>query len=138
MADVINLADRRKAAPPTIQELAKTCTEEIQGNWERFARNNRLNDYFVQSCPTWTQPNVDYLSDLNALSVIEGKINLNVLVTAPGVSAPDQVGWLALFKINGLSVGTPPMFSEAYARCFNILLFLKLGREMTLAGIPIN
>lgn len=140
-AEVINMADRRKPViieKPSVEQLAHECCDEIAGNWERFARNNRLNDYFVQSVPLWTTTGVDYLSDLNALSVIESKINLGVLISAPGVSNPNQIGWLAIFKMNDVNVGTPPMFSEAYARCFNILLFLKLGRELTQAGIPVN
>lgn len=135
MADVIQFSDhRRQPEGPTVEQLALRCSEEIAQNWERFARNNRLNDFFVQSVPSWSEEGVDYLSDLNALSNIEKKIGLWPTISAPA----QQVGWVAAFRLNGVEVVTPPMFSEAYSRSFNILLFLKLGREMTQAGIPIN
>ena len=137
VADVIQFADHRRRAPeekPTVDQLARQCSEEIAQNWERFARNNRLNDFFVQSVPAWTESSIDYISDLNALANIEKKINLWPCISA----SPRQVGWVAAFHLNNVVVVTPPMFTETYARCFNILLFLKLGREMTQAGISIN
>ena len=140
MADnIINLADHRKVPQGrTIEELAVECSEEISGNWERFARNNRLSDYFTQSTPSWSDPKGNYLSDLNALSVIESKINIVMALCSPGSNGASQIGWIASFKLNTVRVETPLMLSEAYARCFNILLFLKLGRELTQAGIPIE
>jgi len=138
MADILQFPPPKKRPElPTVAQLALDCSEEIDGNWEKFARNNRLNDYFVQSVPSWTQPTVDYLSDLNALSLIESKIGLNIGLFGPQTIDESQIGWLANFKINGIPVGTPFMMSEAYARCFNILLFLKLRREMTTLGIEI-
>lgn len=140
MANVINIADRRKAPSekPTIEELAEACVDEISTNWERFARSNRLNDYFMNSVPTWTVPGVDYLTDLNALSLIETKVGLSLELASPGSAGEAQLGWIAAFKLNGTRVMTPFMLSEAYARCFNILMFLKLGRELTQQGIHIE
>lgn len=131
MADVIDMAAHRKANAPTFEQLVLKCTEEISENWERFARNNRLSDYFIQSTPAWTEDGVDYLSDLNAISLLEKKINLLPTIRV-------KTGWIAEFEVRDVAVQTPPMFTEQYARCFNILLFLKLGRELTQAGISIN
>ena len=141
MADIITLADHRKKPEEklTIEQLASECVAAIAGDWERFARNNRLNDYFLQHTPQWTREKVDYLSDLSALSVIENKIGLGLYLVSPEASAStSQLGWVAGFKLNGVRFETPPMAFEAYARCFNILLFLKLGRELTQNGIPIE
>lgn len=129
MSNVINLAERRKA-PKTLVELAVLSSEEITAHWERFARNNRLNDYFVQSTPSWSDPKINYLADLNALSIIEQRLDLTLVLYSPGSIDSSQIGWIASFKLNDIRVETPPMVSEAYARCFNILLFLKLGREL--------
>lgn len=139
MADIISLDDRRKkpAAQPTIREIADDCTEDILGNWEKFARNNSLNDYFIQCTPSWSQPSINYVSDLNALSAIETKIDINLAIFGPG-HLEGQLGWMAGFKINDHLITTPGiMLSEAYARCFNILLFLKLCRTMTQLNMTI-
>ena len=140
MADVINLSDHRKPSveQPTIGQIAAECSEEIAGNWEKFARNNRLNDYFVSSTPSWSLNNTNYLADLNALALIESKINIVISVCAPGHSGVSQLGWVSTFNINGTKVSTPFMVCEAYSRCFNILLFLKVGRALTQRGIPIE
>lgn len=133
MGDVIDLFSNRKA-PPSLESLGLKCAEEISDNWERFARNNRLNDFFLSSVPGWASQ-VNYLADLNAISVIENKLGLSLLLNAPGTSASSKLGWVAAFETKGIRVETPVMMCEAYARCFNILLFLKLGREITNHGI---
>lgn len=140
MADVIDMFDRRKRTveKPSLQELATRCSEEISENWERFARNNRLNDFFLSSTPVWALPQVNYLSDLNAISVLENKIHLALLLNAPGTAGASQIGWVAAFEIEGHRIETPYMMCEAYARCFNILLFLKLGHELTHHGLSIS
>lgn len=138
--NVIDFASRQKKPPPkpTIQELAQFCSDEILAHWEKFASNNRLNDHFISQTPTWSQPTVNYLDDLNGLSAIEQKIHLEPQVVAPGFSPDNALGWIAAFRINGIIVATPFMVSEQYARCFNILLYLKLKREMTTAGVPLT
>ena len=140
MADIISLSDHRKKPEekPTIETIVMSSLESIAGDWERFARNNRLNDYLRQAAPQWTKDNVDYLSDLNALSIIENKINLGLYLVSAEAAAKNQLGWVAGFKISGVRAETPPMAFEAYARCFNILLFLKVSREMTQNKIPIS
>ena len=74
-AKVINFLDFKKTAENralSVEQIAERCSDEISWNWERFARNNRLNDYFVQNTP-WTDNTINYLSDLNALSLLENK-----------------------------------------------------------------
>jgi len=139
LADVIDFAARKKAAAPSVETIIHNCIEEIEGNWERFARNNRLNDYFLQSTPAWAEEDIDYLSDLNAISRMEMKINLLPLIQV-------RTGWLAGFTLTWTvdgeahehGVQTPMMFTEPYARCFNILLCLKLRRELGQAGIHLT
>jgi hypothetical protein len=140
MADVIEISSFRKPKPtkPTTQELSVFCTDQIQQNWERFARGNQLNDFFISNLPSYAQPSVNYLEDLNALSGIEQKIGLEPQVCAPGVSPDNALGWIAAFRVNGAMVATPFMPTEQYARCFNILLFLKLKRELVTNEIPVT
>lgn len=140
MAEIINLDDHRKPPQkkPSLEELAVICSEEIAENWQRFAKNNRLNDYFKQSAPSYTKDDLVYVQDLNAISAIEARINLNLTLHAPQSIDESQLGWIADFKIGSAHVSTPFMPFETYARCFNILLFLKLSRELTNHGISVS
>jgi hypothetical protein len=137
MSNVIDLfgdRNKRSAPPVSVEDHARNCAEDISENWERFARNNRLNDYFLSCVPMWVNPQVNYLSDLTSVSSLETKIQLNVMVNAPGTCDSAALGWIASFNIQGVHVETPVMMCEAYARCFNILLFLKLSRTLQQAN----
>lgn len=141
MAEIIDISTRFRKPPakPTVTELAQFCADEILSHWEKFASNNRLNDYFLQSVPTWANGTVNYLEDLNALSSIEQKVYLEPQVIAPGFNEKQNaLGWVAAFRLNGIIVATPFMVSEQYARCFNVLLFLKLKRELQTHGIALT
>lgn len=138
MADVIDISTRFKKQKPTLQEIFQNAIEEISGNWERFAANNRLNDFFVQCVPTWAQPELNYLDDLMALSSIERKIHLEPQIIAPGFNVDNALGWVAACRINGMIIATPFMPSEAYARAFNILLYLKVKRDLVTNQIPVT
>lgn len=140
MAEIIDLASRRKVPPPkpTVTELAQFCADEILSHWEKFASNNQLNMYFTSSTPMYCKGAVNYLEDLNALSTIEMKIALEPQVIAPGFNEKNSLGWVAAFRLNGVIVATPFMVSEQYARCFNILLYLKLKRELQTQGIALT
>lgn len=131
MSNVIDLFGAKKPQAPTLEVLVAKCTDDISENWQRFAKNNRLNDFFLSCIPHWAIPQINYLSDINAISVIESKLGLAVIVNAPGTSPSSKLGWVAGFQIKDVNVETPVMMCEAYARCFNIILFLKLSRELT-------
>lgn len=92
MAEIIDFVDRRKQriSKQTFEELAECCADEIAGDWDRFSKNNRLNDYFVSCTPGWSATGINYLSDLNALSVIEGKIKIKSIVISPFASDEAQ------------------------------------------------
>ena len=131
MADIINLADRRKKDPPSIHKLIEDAIDLISSEWERFAKVNRLNDYFIETAGVWTEAGVNYLSDLNAISAVENKIGISIIVTAP---FGGHLGWRASFPIKSGTVTTPDLPFETYARCFNILLHLKLKRDLLANG----
>lgn len=136
MSNVIDMFNPKKHREvPSIDALAVDVTESISENWERFARNNRLNDYFLSCVPLWAMPQINYLSDINAISTIETKLGVAIILNAPGTSESSKLGWVAGFEIKGVKIETPVMVCEAYARCFNIILFLKLSRQLTNHGI---
>jgi hypothetical protein len=130
MADVISLAEHRKKNKPDVQEVARKVVDTVTVEWERFAKINRLNEYFVSTLQVWTQPGVAYLSDLNGISAVEAKAGLAPIIRAP--FEPAHMGWKASFSIKNGIVSTPEMPFETYARCFNVLVYITFKREMVL------
>lgn len=138
MADVINLSDhRKKRPPPSPTEVVAFSTDAIMSEWERFAKANKLNAFFISSIPSYTKQDTNYLGDLNEIASIENKIGLLPSVSAPGMAGPSQLGWRAYFRFGEALVETPDMPTEQYARCCNILLFLKIKREMVILNKPV-
>ncbi len=129
MAEIFNIADHRKKEKPTLKELTDASVEFISNDWERFARNNRLNDFFVQMAGVWADQTINYLSDLNAIALIESKLGMCVIVRAPYGPA---IGWRGSFMLKNATVTTPDLPFEAYARCFNVLLYIKLKKDLVL------
>lgn len=134
MAQIINLSDFKNGPKLSVEELIIECAEDVSTAWEYHARNNRLNKHFLESVPTWADYNVNYLQDLNSIAAIEVKIGLTLILSAPG-STSASLGWVAGFNFLGRKVETPYMVSEQHARCFNVLLFQKLGREQSRAQL---
>lgn len=137
-AEIININDRKKKQEPpapdiSVRDLAHYCSDCIEEDWERAAKKNRLQEFFVQSTQPHSSPSCSYLADLNAISAVEAAFNMRVFVRSPDDEEP--IGWVAGFKIGDDMFSTIEMFTEPYARCFNILLFLKLKREMKSRGM---
>ncbi len=139
MADnIVDLAAFRREkhdaleVKPDIVQLAHGAKERTDFEWEKFAKLNRLNDYVTSSLPSWANANINYLQDLNEVGMVETKIGLVLTLTAPYNS---QIGWRAGFVLKGGTFYTPDMSYESYARCFNILYFLRLKRELTQRGM---
>lgn len=120
------------AEKPTIEQLAHGARERTDFEWEKFARSNRLNDYFTSSLPSWANQTVNYLQDLNEVGMVETKVGLVLKLRAPWQSV---IGWRAGFVMKGGEFETPDMPFESYARCFNILFYLRLRRELTNHGL---
>ena len=131
MADVISLdARRKKPLPmkPSDQDLYLFYSEELLAHWEKAAKLNRLNEYFISCTSLYTDELKNYLDDLSAISKVEQNIGLSPQVLSPGYSEV-STGWVSAFRLGYAIYATPPLASEAFSRCFNILLFLKLKRE---------
>lgn len=138
MSNVIDFTARRlreTAKPVTMEDLMGKAIEFLLSDWEKMARNNRLNDYFRTSLPSLVDDKSNYMSDLNAIATIELNIDLFPMVFFPGTIERKQLGWIVQFFIGKERISTPELASEAYARCFSILLFLKLKRDAITAGL---
>jgi len=135
MAEIIDFIARRneklRGAPAvTISELSAQATQFLLGDWEKMARANRLNDYFRQSMPSSVDQfsKINYMNDLNEIAKLELNLDLRPMIFFPGTTHRTQIGWVVQFKLANTTVLTPELASEAYARCFSILLFLRVKR----------
>lgn len=138
MGEVVDFTARRlkeHKKPVTMEELAGKATEFLLTDWEKMARNNRLNDYFSASLPHSTDQNKNYMGDLNEIASLELNLNVFPMIFFPGTSDRKQLGWVVQFLLGSHRISTPELATEAYARCFSILLYLKLKRDAIEAGL---
>ena len=138
MADIIDISTRFRKALPSLDEIAAFSIEDIMNDWARFARNNRLNEFFLEMIPSYVDAKLSYMSDLNAVANLEQHVRLTVMVMGPGFDGAHQLGWRAGFRLNGQHFETPDFISEAYARCCAVLLFLKMKRELISRGMSVT
>jgi hypothetical protein len=145
LGEVIDLAARRaarteaKRAEPekrSIVDLAGDSIDSIESDWLKMTKKNRLNDYFKASLATiiGNENDDNFMFDLNPVSRIESKIGLYPQVYAPGTLNPKQIGWIVQFFVGEERVSTPERAYETYARCFGILMYVRLKRAALEAG----
>lgn len=146
MGNVIDFASRKKPIPakPTVDDIVVFCVDDILDHWDKAAKKNRLSEYFIESVyflksiDKDAPEKINYLESLTAISVIESKLGMGIRLANPeyGDDENDALpGWIAGFRLGDETVITPYMVSEAYARCFNILAYLKIQRELTAHGL---
>ncbi len=140
MGEVVDFTARRlKERPPkpTMEELMVKAIEFLLQDWEKMARNNRLNDYFRASMPNLIDQSTktNFMSDLNEVAGLELNLELFPMIFFPGTTDRKQLGWVVQFFLGKERISTPELASEAYARCFAILLYLKLKRDALEAGL---
>jgi hypothetical protein len=140
MGEVVDLAARRQAKQEaeaaklptkTMESVIEASLDFIQHDWEKMAKYNRLNEFFKRSLANSIdhKSKENFMSDLNAVAKLELNFEFFPAMYSPGTRAEKQMGWVVEFKVGDVKVCTPELASEAYARCFAILLFLKTKRE---------
>jgi hypothetical protein len=117
-------------------EIFQDVYEGVIADWQRFATMNKLNEYICGLIPSHVRGAfTDVLNDLNAISVIEQKLDMKVAVFYPGCTMNNPYGWLVAFHRGKEIYSTPPdMASEANARALNIILYLVFGSTMKTLG----
>jgi hypothetical protein len=130
--NVVNLAERRKSKPvkPTVLELATFVCDDILDHWNKASSKNKLNEYFMVCTPPYSHAGINYLEDLTAIAEMERRIGLWVQIISPNFGEPGIPGWVAAFRVGSTTVATPFLTSETFVRCFNILLYLRLQRDL--------
>lgn len=134
MGEVVDFTARRlkeQPKPATMETLMVKAIEFLLTDWEKMARNNRLNDYFRSSLPNLIDQTarVNFMSDLNEVAALELNLELFPMIFFPGTTDRKQLGWVVQFFLGKERISTPELASEAYARCFAILLYIKLKRD---------
>jgi hypothetical protein len=142
MGEVVDFTARRLAKQQPLKQITwdqvrAEAIDFLLGDWEKMARNNRLNDYFKRSLSSTIDhgSKVNYMSDLNEIATLELNMELYPMIYFPGTISGQQHGWVVKFKLEKETVSTPELASEAYARCFAILLYLKVKRDAISAGL---
>jgi hypothetical protein len=151
-AKVVSLSAAReqaaKAARQAAQQRAKTALtpeqvfsevlEDTLMAWQAAATKNRLSEHIAAKLPKYARssdPDADYVNDLNVLSGVERRLSIKVAVFYPGCTLQNPYGWLAAFYLDRDIFSTPPdMASEANARALNVLLYLALEDKLRRLG----
>jgi hypothetical protein len=89
-----------------------------------------LNDSIKFGLKDFSNEALGVVDNLNSLSFIETRLKLRPVIFAPGQNSITQSGWIAGFKSQRSLFTSPEMETEALARAFNIVLFLKLNIEL--------
>jgi hypothetical protein len=145
MGELVDLTAYRQARGKekpqvTWASIKEAAQDFLLTDWEKMARNNRLNEYFKRSLANQIDhgSKVNYMSDLNEIAALELNLELYPMIFFPGTLNGTQQQWVVQFKLDKETVCTPELASEAYARCFAILLFLKVKREAIVNGLLKN
>ncbi len=129
MGNVIDLSTRFARKEEPAQVKIERAIEDVIANWQRCAAKNQLNDFIIQSIPSWAEPDIHYLSDVSALGFLETRLGIDVQIQSPAF-VEGQIGWVVSFRVGDYLVATPPMPFEAYARSFAVVLCLILRRRL--------
>lgn len=117
-------------------ELMDQISENLLDDWERMIRVGKINDYVRAALPlSAAADSVNYLGDLNALSNIEIKLGVSPMIFFPGTAYPEQLGWIIQLNLGKHLLRTPELASEASARAFGILLYLRAKHEAQNLGL---
>ena len=138
MADIINMDAMRKKKPPPLPkspaELSDFCSADVMEHWEKYAKSNRLNEFFSTNASIYTKPEINYLSNISEIVSVERVLGMQPVIYAPGIISQQQIGWRAGFRFENILVETPDMASEEYARCCNVLIWLRIKRAVSEAS----
>jgi hypothetical protein len=126
MGNVINLFAKTKEENPPLSfsEIADYCKEALISDWEMYSKKNKLQEFIFASIVPYGDELEDYTCDLNALSLVELRIGIST-----SIHKVDS-HWVAGFTVDDLLITTPRFGNEALARAFNILMFMKIRREV--------
>ena len=133
---IVSNSDRENqntSTPKTNREIFQTVSDTVLSDWQQAAVKNRLSDFIWHKLPPSAQGRLgtDYANDLNAIAIIEQKLDLKIALFSPGSTKNNPYGWLAAFQRDDEIFTTPAdIVSEANARALNVVLFVSFDYTM--------
>ncbi len=128
MGESLSLADYRKKRVRSDVEIMRdrfmSIVRGINTDWQRAERRGRLDEWIAEELDDEVD---DYTTDLNLLNQIETGIGVRTMIFHPYAAyAGNTTGFAAGFRYQDEVFATPAMRTEAEARAFNILLYLRM------------
>jgi len=129
MGRLINLNIFRSKKPklklgtPTEEEAFAQASEGLFSQWMFHAEANTLNSFIAEK---FREPEIDWLSDRNAVAELEEGSNFEFSLLSPGYTLDNILGWQASFMINGNIYETPVLEFETHTRVYCVLLYHAL------------
>ena len=124
MGAVYSFLSKKQRALNTFDDVA----DDLMQHWHFYKNQNRLNEFIRTKFPEYLQPHpeVNLLEDLNAISQIEQRLNIENQITVASTVGDDGVStrWTAAFKQDEIIYPTGNLESEAIARIVNVLNYL--------------
>lgn len=121
----------------TSKEVFGEVSLNVMEDWTHYAGANRLNMYIASRLTALTKgpADSDYANDLNAISLVEQRLQLAYEVVAPGFGSNTSEGWVASFQRGSETFTVPTyMASEAAARALNVVLYVSFDIQMKSLG----
>ena len=104
---------------------------EMTEEWQDYATVDNLNQYILDVFrDKLIDRSLDYTGSLDSISKLEQHLRFNPMVLGPGATVGNSLGWGAGFYLNGNLYGTPEFSTEIHARCFNLILWVKLKEAL--------
>jgi hypothetical protein len=127
MGQVISLTEYRKKKNkiPEITDYDKyiELVRSLLGEWTDHKRFNRLNKFVGDEI---NEPSDNYITDLNLLNQIELGIGIRTMIFHPSSTDKEDTGFISGFRYKDQSYPTPALPTEAEARAFNVVLYMRM------------
>jgi len=128
MGTVVNFPKKQIDIKASTEKTPEGILEDLTLFWGEHWEKNSLNEFIFASAVPYGDAEADYLSNLNAISKLEELVGIKPSIYR--VSDLNFAGWVASFYWDGVEMTTPRFYTEAEARAFNVLLYLKLKRDI--------
>lgn len=106
-----------------IQEVIGQTDKSFTNVLKKYLPKEITEDFIRRNIPIES-----IVPDLNILSSIERMLGMNPVIFYPTCTDANMSGWISGFHVDGCMFSSPEMETEAKARAFTILLFLKLRK----------
>lgn len=133
MGAVYSFLSKKQRVQDSFGEIA----DDVMQHWVFYRNQNKLNEFIRSKFPDFIVPNssVNLLEDLNAISQIEKKLNIERYIVISSTLGDDGVSvkWSGGFYLDDNLHVTSLFESEAIARIVNILNYLCFKYKLSVS-----